>query len=109
MKIKNRGYCDLHGLSWKGKGECPACLYGWDGQEIVAALESLTPGGSEFVGDPWACLAWIERRLKAVGELAAERNQMRALLKDIATTVGFLLAESNELIAEWSEKLEKYL
>jgi chromosome segregation ATPase len=49
--------------------------------EVQTALESLTPGGSEFVGDPNACLEWIAKRISTAGKIAAERNDVRRQLE----------------------------
>lgn len=46
--------------------------------EVQAALESLTPGGSEFAGDPLACVRWVQERLLTRGRVAAERNALLA-------------------------------
>jgi hypothetical protein len=51
---------------------------GGDDAEAERLLESLTPGGSEFAGDPQACAEWARRRLTSVGKLALERNTFRA-------------------------------
>jgi chromosome segregation ATPase len=47
-------------------------------EELQSLLESLTPGGSEFSGDPERCAAWVRQRLASAGQLAAERNRLRA-------------------------------
>jgi chromosome segregation ATPase len=44
---------------------------------IVKELESLTPGGSEFVGDAKRCLDFVRGRLETVISLAKERNELR--------------------------------
>jgi hypothetical protein len=40
-------------------------------------LESLTPGGSEFVGSPDRCVEFVRARLSTLGKVAAERNDLR--------------------------------
>ena len=48
-----------------------------DFDELVFAIEALTPGGSEFHDSPERCLEWIRERLRVVAEIAAERNRLR--------------------------------
>jgi len=58
----------------------------------LKSFESLTPGGSEFADDPKAVLAWLKDRLSTMGNLAAERNQLRAEL-DEARRVMILVSQ----------------
>lgn len=45
-----------------------------DINQLRTKLESLTPGGSEFVGDPDWCIRWVEERLGKVKQLHVERD-----------------------------------
>ena len=51
--------------------------------DLVRRLEALTPGGSEFAGDPDACLRFVSDRLRTVGAVAKERNELRARLASL--------------------------
>jgi len=52
------------------------------GQRALSLLESLTPGGSEFSGDPEACAAFAQRRIADLEDtakrLVRQRNEARA-------------------------------
>ena len=54
--------------------------------ELRAALESLTPGGSEFSNSPERCVEFVRARLATLGRVAAERNELRAALEAVAET-----------------------
>ena len=47
---------------------------------LVALLEGLTPGGSEFQGDPIRCAAWITDRLAGVVRQVEKRKAAEAQL-----------------------------
>jgi hypothetical protein len=50
---------------------------------MCAALESLTPGGSEFHDSPQNCLDFVQDRLATAGKVAKERNELRAALERV--------------------------
>ena len=47
------------------------------------ALESLTPGGSEFHGDPIYCAEWIQRRMTNVMQQVKARKAAEARVKEL--------------------------
>lgn len=65
---------------------------------IVSRIEALTPGGSEFSGDIRRCLDWIKGRIVSVGEVAAERNQLR----DRLNNAEYFISDLFNTFPDWS-------
>lgn len=65
--------------------------------EINRALEELTPGGSEFHGDPKRCLRWIKDRMS--GPFVAVKQERDKLAAE--------LAESNEWVTFWHDERDE--
>jgi DNA repair exonuclease SbcCD ATPase subunit len=70
-------------------------------QDLERLLESLTPGGPEFSGDPGACAAWVRARLASVGKLAAERNKLREQAEQMAKLLAEAQTAINLLDDDW--------
>jgi hypothetical protein len=70
-------------------------------QRAMAILESLTPGGGEFVGDPEACARWIRR----VREMQLDHiRRLHHKLRNEDGIIQFLIRLSNRLEAERNER-----
>jgi hypothetical protein len=67
-------------------------------QDLERLLESLTPGGSEFAGDPQSCARWVRDRLASVGKLAAERNRYQGQAAALANALQAIYDGIND---EW--------
>ena len=65
--------------------------------EMQAALENLTPGGSEFAGSFAVCLNWIRTRLATTGHVAAERNELRRQLAEAQARQVAAMSECDSL------------
>ena len=52
-------------------------------EALESAMESLTPGGSEFSRDADGCIAWVRDRLAGAGRVAAERNRLRSRIAEL--------------------------
>ena len=77
--------------------------------EMQAALENLTPGGSEFAGSFAVCLNWIRTRLATTGHVAAERNELRRQLAEErmrANAAEFAVAQQRDEAADLRRQLE---
>jgi len=64
-------------------------------KEVCKALESLTPGGSEFHDDPKRCLAWIKDRLS--GPFVSVKTENDELKRQLAAKDASLDVAINEL------------
>ena len=71
--------------------------------ELQEHLESLTPGGSEFHGGAGRCVEWVRARLATTGKIAAERNELRARVEEMAELCRRAAREMNNLgnITNW--------
>ena len=71
--------------------------------ELQEHLESLTPGGSEFHGSAGRCVEWVRARLATTGKIAAERNELRARVEEMAELCRRAAREMNNLgnITNW--------
>jgi len=104
VREKNRLYAHIEELENKlADGR-------WDYNEAViqhsilaGALESLTPGGSEFHGSAGRCVEWVRARLVTTGKIAAERNELRARVEEMAELCRRAAREMNNLgnITNW--------
>jgi hypothetical protein len=52
-------------------------------RELRRLLEDLTPGGSEFHGDPQRCAECVRERLASVARVQAENRRLREALEEI--------------------------
>jgi hypothetical protein len=69
--------------------------------KLMRLLLDLTPGGSEFAGDPEACAAWLRARLASTGKLAAERNKLREQAEQMAKLLAEAQTAINLLDDDW--------
>ena len=78
---------------------------------IERALLAMTPGGSEFVNDPMACLGFIEGRMSTMGKVAAERNALRKLLQRAVELFAFIVNGGGDGMRpdEWHSAVEEWL
>lgn len=65
-----------------------SCADGWeadrkDNAALRERLLALTPGGSEFVGDPMRCLEFVEDRMATFMKVAAANAALREALQQI--------------------------
>ena len=58
-----------------------------ENKRVIKLFESLTPSGSEFVGDIDACYSFVKDRLHTVMEVAKERNELRDEVKEYKTLI----------------------
>ena len=75
-------------------------------EDYRRALESLTPGGSEFYKSPAACVEYIRMRLKSGENAQRERARLRGLVQDIKHMVKGNAALTDLLIAGEKARLE---
>jgi len=75
--------------------------------ELQEHLESLTPGGSEFHGGAGQCVEWVRARLATTGKIAAERNELRARVEEMAELCRRAAREMNNLgnLTNWPPEM----
>lgn len=97
--------CHMHsGMTYETEAEAVAAWnrrVSTERESALAALEALTPGGSEFVGDPEACAAYVRRRLADGHEArkaVVKQGRALAALRDYAREQERQTAEMGRLV-----------
>jgi hypothetical protein len=74
-------------------------------------LQSLTPGGSEFVNDPERCLAYIKRELFAGSEARKDRVRLKRINNDLTEALRLALVDikTAEHATGGSSRSRKYI
>lgn len=70
----------------------------------MAALESLTPGGSEYVGDPERCAEHIRGRIDSLGKLVVKLTLQRKTFREALSKAYTCRASMNSAVVEVIEK-----
>ena len=92
--------------AWNAPGEKMVALE-LKRAELQEHLESLTPGGSEFHGGAGQCVEWVRARLATTGKIAAERNELRARVEEMAELCRRAAREMNNLgnLTNWPPEM----
>jgi hypothetical protein len=66
-------------------------------EELLRALESLTPGGSEFHNSPGTCINWIQWKLGTVVKQVQKRKEAEAEKERLLSVCSAVLDDLNEI------------
>lgn len=104
----------------------------YSNEELIRMIESLTPGGSEFVNDPFYCIEYIKNRTREIPKIILpfkrENERIKKVNDELASivkqtlfmfsneanypegTVGYRIAkEAEKALANYSNKEDAFI
>lgn len=56
-------------------------------QKIIITLESLTPGGNQYINNPFECIKFIKYKLNKADEILKENIRLKKLIQGLSVDI----------------------